>query len=115
MNVDFDPDDPGVTHLGIFPDGHVEISGPGAKRIVQEHRRVQDYRCSCGSQWGTAPFDRAGRKSWNDWWVSHCEEIEVAVLAEVFKAAWHRADELNLPDRTHHGISAVLFAQRGKA
>lgn len=32
----------------------------------------------------------------------------VLVLAEAFKHGWHTADDANLPDRTHHGIRAVL-------
>jgi hypothetical protein len=38
---------------------------------TSEHYLVQDYRCACGAQWGTAPFDHAGGKSWRQWWEHH--------------------------------------------
>lgn len=36
---------------------------------------------------------------------------DVEVLAGIFKQAWHAADEAELPDRTHHGIEALLRSQ----
>lgn len=43
---------------------------------TSEHYRVHDYRCSCGAQWGTYPFDREGGKDWDQWW-SHHINIEI--------------------------------------
>jgi hypothetical protein len=35
-------------------------------------------------------------------------EGRVTALADAFKAGWHAADDAGLPDRTHHGIRAML-------
>lgn len=40
--------------------------------------------------------------------MSDHTEGRVAALADAFKTGWHAADDAGLPDRTHHGIRAVL-------
>lgn len=35
-------------------------------------------------------------------------EGRVTALADAFKTGWHAADDAGLPDRTHHGIRAML-------